>query len=188
MKERFLLAFDEAELEEVRKAAAKDGISATGVVRRCVRQGLALDAPSDQAAVLLQMVRTAVKEELRPVRRIAYIAAREAAQAKFWARQTDAHQIAEIMPTTTALDEAMDLIDQEALKAAVNLLRTKEIERKDLQAVEAAEAEAAVLEVSADQAEPFLGGEEGIADLDASDFDTEEPAELTSDASDFGEA
>lgn len=170
--DRLNVWFDEETHRAIAKTAVAEGVSASKLVNRLVRQGLALDAPSDQAAVLLQMVKTAVKEELRPLRRIAYIGAREAARSAFWARQSDAHQVANIVPTTTALHEAMDLLGDEALKAAVNLLRTKEIERKDLQAVEAAEAQAAVLEVPADQAEPFLGGDD-----DAADFDTEEPAE-----------
>ena len=170
--DRLNVWFDEKTHRAITKSAAAEGVSASKLVNRLVRQGLALDAPSDQAAVLLQMVRTAVKEELRPLRRIAYIAAREAAQAKFWARQTDAHQIAEIVPTHQAVMDALDLGDDEALKDAVNLLRSKELERKDQQEVQAAEAEAAVLEVPADQAEPFLGGDD-----DSADFDTEEPAE-----------
>ena len=170
--DRLCVSFDEETCRTISKVAAAEGISQSKLVNRFVRQGLALDAPSDQAAVLLQMVKTAVKEENRPLRRLAYIGAREAARSAFWARQADAHLVADIVPGTTALHEAMDLLGDEALKAAVKLLRSKEIERKDLQAVEAAEAEAAVLEVPADQAEPFLGGDD-----DAADFDTEEPAE-----------
>ncbi len=186
--DRFTVTFAADTYLAICKAAAAEGVSQSKLVNRLVRQGLALDAPSDQAAIMLAMVRTAVKEELRPVRRIAYIAAREAAQAKFWARQTDAHQIAEIVPTHQAVMDALDLGDDEALKEAVQLLRRKEIERRDEQAVEAAEAAAAVLEVPADQAEPFLGGDDDLADLDASDCDTEEPDEMTSDAGDPGEA
>ena len=78
--------FDPRTKEALQAKAAAEQVPESELVRRYVRTGLGLAAGDDTGDVLAALVRSLLREELRPVRRLAYLAAREATLAKHWSR------------------------------------------------------------------------------------------------------
>lgn len=78
--------FDPQTREALQAKAAAEHVPESELVRRYVRMGLGLAAGDDAGDVLASLLRTILREELRPVRRLAYLAAREATLAKHWSR------------------------------------------------------------------------------------------------------
>ena len=62
-------------------AAQTRGVSDGELARRLISRGLAIDGSNAQALVLAEAVRAVVRDELRPTRRLAFLAAFESAAA-----------------------------------------------------------------------------------------------------------
>ncbi len=62
-------------------AAQARGLSDSELARRLIGRGLAIDGSDAQAIILAEAVRAVVRDELRPTRRLAYLAAFESAAA-----------------------------------------------------------------------------------------------------------
>ncbi len=73
--------FDDDLHSALHTAAQARGLSDAELVRRLVSRGLAIDGSNAQAQVLAEAVRGVVRSELRHIRRLAYLAAFEAAAA-----------------------------------------------------------------------------------------------------------
>lgn len=61
-------------------AASAKGVSDAEMARRLIGRGLAIDGSDAQATVLAEAVRAVIRDELRPVRRLSFLAAFEAAR------------------------------------------------------------------------------------------------------------
>lgn len=116
--------FDDQTRTALHTKAAAEGVSDGEMVRRFVRQGLALEAPSEQAQAFLQAMRVAMHDEMRQVHRLSYIAARQSALGNHWTRR---HWLSAYQWHSKASEETMDrfiaLQDDMAAKDTLRVLR-----------------------------------------------------------------
>ncbi len=162
----------------LKAAAATQGVSNAELARRLLARGLALQTADAQAEVLA----LAIRRELAPVRTMVYLAAREAARARYWSR---AAAISAYLESTGGnrehLKEWIAQCDDTAIKQALLLLRDRNLERTDEQAVAISDMtailaggdadtvpdeEEPVVALSAEEAQPFEGQEQ-VADDEA---------------------
>ncbi len=113
----------------LRTAADTHGVSDAEMARRLIRRGLALDAGNDTATVLSEVVRGVLREELRPTRRLAYIAAFESSVAHRLMRNAHADAMARARAGREAIAKTVDLIDADARRWAA--ARSKDPEPAD---------------------------------------------------------
>ena len=117
----------------LRAAASARGVPEAEVARQLLRRGLALQTADAQAEVLAM----AIRRELTPVRRMAYLAAREAAAGRYLVREG----FADIITWKFTMDAAELKAwkrdrDDAAIKKALRFLRDRNAELTDEKTVE----------------------------------------------------
>ena len=135
------------------------GLSDAELARRLISRGLAIDGSDAQAVILAEAVRAVVRDEIRPVRRLAYIAAREGGAAHRFGLGVVGTLVRDVLGRPPErVQRARDQAEAEAMRYAVERLRD-DVEPADPadDAPEALPAADEEVEVDPDTAEMLAG-------------------------------
>ncbi len=124
--EEIHVAFDSETYRLLKEASLRRHEPVAAIIRRAVDRMLRVEAADAGAQVLAEAVRGVLREELRPVRRLAYLAAFEAAAAHKLSRNTHGDVLTHMKVGREAIAQRVDALDTDARRWAANRSRDPE--------------------------------------------------------------